>query len=201
MTTPDGIVLASASPSRQRLLADAGVSFETVAPEIDERAVEDALEGSQVTPEDVALVLAEAKAQDVSKRRPEAWVIGCDQTLALDDQVLHKPADMEEARRRLLALSGRVHQLSTAVVLARAGTSVWQHVDVAGLAMRRLDPGFVGRHLSRVGEAVLSSVGAYQLEGEGVQLFEWIEGDYFAVLGLPLLPLLKALREEGAIDG
>jgi septum formation protein len=182
-------------------MKNAGLAFEVVAPEIDERAVEATLEGSGVAPEDVALILAEAKAQEVSERWPDAWVVGGDQTLSLDDRVLHKPVNKEEARRRLLSLSGRIHQLNTAVVLARSGNSLWHHVEIARLTMRRLDPAFVGRHLSRVGEAALSSVGAYQIEGEGIQLFERIEGDYFGILGLPLLPLLKILREKGVIDG
>lgn len=127
--------------------------------------------------------------------------IGCDQTLSLDGDLLHKPADMEEARRRLLALSGKTHRLDSAVVLARDGETVWRHVDAALLTMRRLDPGFVGRHLARVGERALESVGAYQIEGEGIQLFARIEGDHFVIVGLPLLPLLGKLRELGAIDG
>lgn len=198
---PETIVLASASPFRSKMLEDAGIGFDVEKPEIDERAVERAVEGSGVGPEDLATILAEAKALDASQKRPGALVVGTDQTLSLDDEVLHKPRDMEEARRRLLALSGRTHQLNSAVVLMRDGEAIWRHVGVARLTMRQLDPGFVGRHLSAVGDAALSSVGAYQVEGRGIQLFERIEGDHFTIVGLPLLPLLAKLRELGAIDG
>lgn len=199
--TPEPVVLASASPFRRKMLEDAGVAVETARPGIDERAVEAAVEGSGVTPEELASILAEAKAVDVSERLPGRLVVGADQTLSLGDEVLHKAADMDEARRRLLALSGKTHQLNSAVVLARDGKTIWRHVGVARLTMRPLDPAFIGRHLSRAGEKVLGSVGAYQVEGEGIQLFEKIEGDHFTIVGLPLLPLLAKLRELGAIDG
>lgn len=193
------LVLASASPFRRALLENAGLNFDVEPAQIDERVVEESLVG--VNPEDVASILAEAKAQDVSDRNPGAIVIGSDQTLSLDGTIYHKPANMDEARRRLLALSGRTHELNSAIVLARDGETIWRHVSVAGMTMRDMDPGFIGRHLSNVGHRVLSSVGAYQYEGEGIQLFERIEGDYFTVIGLPLLPLLSELRKIGAIDG
>ncbi|HEU4986268.1 MAG TPA: Maf-like protein [Rhizobiaceae bacterium] len=198
---PTDIILASNSPFRKRLLENAGLEFRTVSPETDERAVETTLEGSDVTPDDVALILGEAKAQDVSQRNPDAWVIGSDQTLSLDGRIFHKPADMEDARRHLLALSGKTHQLNSAAVIARGGETVWRHVGVAHLTMRKLAPGFIGRHLAEVGDKALSSVGAYQIEGRGIQLFEKIDGDYFTIVGLPMLPLLASLRELGAIDG
>lgn len=197
----DAIVLASGSPFRKKMLADAGLDFIQDRPQIDERAVEKAVEGAGLTPEDLASILAEAKALDVSQRHPGKIVIGTDQTLSLGDEVLHKPKDMEEARRRLLALSGKTHQLNSAIVLVRDGEVLWRHVGIARLTMRQLDPGFIGRHLSRVGDKALSSVGAYQIEGEGIQLFESIEGDHFTIVGLPLLPLLDQLRHLGAIDG
>ncbi|MBI1622146.1 Maf-like protein [Aquamicrobium zhengzhouense] len=197
----DAIVLASGSPFRRKMLADAGLSFEQDKPEIDERAVEKAVEGAGLTPEDLASILAEAKALDVAQRHPGKLVIGTDQTLSLEEDVLHKPKDMEEARRRLLLLSGKTHQLNSAVVLVRDGEVLWRHVGIARLTMRHLDPGFIGRHLSGVGDKALSSVGAYQIEGEGIQLFERIEGDHFTIVGLPLLPLLSKLRDLGAIDG
>lgn len=197
----DAIVLASGSPFRKKMLADAGLDFIQDRPQIDERAVEKAVEGAGLTPEDLASILAEAKALDVSQRHPGKIVIGTDQTLSLGDEVLHKPKDMEEARRRLLALSGKTHQLNSAIVLVRDGEVLWRHVGIARLTMRQLDPGFIGRHLSRIGDKALSSVGAYQIEGEGIQLFESIEGDHFTIVGLPLLPLLDQLRHLGAIDG
>ncbi len=200
-TIVPGIVLGSGSPYRRKLLEDAGVPVEVIRPQTDERAVEDSISGTGATPAELAEILAAAKAADVSSRAPGRLVIGSDQTLSLGDEVLHKPADMEQARRRLLALSGRTHELNSAAVIARDGDIVWKHVGVARLTMRRLDPAFVGRHLSRVGERALTSVGAYQIEGEGIQLFDRIEGDFFTIMGLPLLPLLGALRDLGAIDG
>lgn len=198
---PETIVLASASPFRQAMLENAGLAFEALAADLDERAVEAPLEGSCATPEEVALILAEAKAVNVAERRPGRLVLGCDQTLSLGDRVFHKPADMEAARRHLLALSGKTHQLNSAAVLMRDGEVLWQHVGIARLTMRHLSPAFVGRHLARVGDKALKSVGAYQIEGEGIQLFEKIEGDHFTIVGLPLLETLKALRDLGAIDG
>lgn len=199
MTTP--LILASGSPFRRAMLVGAGLDIVARIPDVDERAVDAPLEHAGLSPEDRAQVLAEAKALSVSEGEPEALVIGCDQILSLGDEVLHKPADMEEARRRLLRLSGRTHQLSSAVVLARAGEAIWRHVGIAHMTMRSLDPGFVGRHLAQVGDVALSSVGAYQIEGPGIQLFERIEGDHFTIVGLPLLPLLAELRRLGAIDG
>jgi septum formation protein len=151
--------------------------------------------------EDIACVLAQAKAEEVSARFPDDLILGADQTLSLDDALFHKPKDMEAARRHLLKLSGRTHQLSSGLALAKGGETVWRHVSVARLTMRALSPAFIGQHLARVGEAALSSVGAYQYEGEGIQLFESIDGDYFTIVGLPLLPLLAELRRLGEIDG
>ena len=195
------IVLASGSRFRRAMLEAAGVDLDVAPARIDERAVEQTLEGSGATPEDLAQVLAEAKALEVSERQPGRLVLGCDQTLSLGDELFHKPEDMEDARRHLLKLSGRTHQLSSAAVLARNGAALWRHVGIARLTMRRLEPAFIGRHLARVGPMALNSVGAYQIEGEGVQLFEKIEGDHFTIVGLPLLPVLAALREFEAIDG
>ena len=195
------IILASGSPFRKAMLVNAGLDIEAVPADVDERALEAPLKDSDVSPEDVASILAEAKATEVSERRPGALVLGCDQTLSLGDEVFHKPADMEGARRHLLALSGKTHQLNSAAVLCRNGEVLWRHVGIASLTMRKLDPAFIGRHLARVGAKALSSVGAYQVEGEGIQLFEKIEGDYFTIVGLPLLPVLKELRDLGAIDG
>ena len=198
---PEKIILASGSPFRKTMLVNAGLDIEAVPADVDERALEAPLKDSDVSPEDVASILAEAKATEVSERRPGALVLGCDQTLSLGDEVFHKPADMEGARRHLLALSGKTHQLNSAAVLCRNGEVLWRHVGIASLTMRKLDPAFIGRHLARVGAKALSSVGAYQVEGEGIQLFEKIEGDYFTIVGLPLLPVLKELRALGAIDG
>ncbi len=198
---PEIIILGSGSAFRRRLLDNAGVEVEVVRPRIDERAVEQSVGGSGVTPAELAEILAEAKAVEVSGRCPGRLVLGCDQTMSFEDGVFHKAPDMETARRNLLALSGRTHELDSAVVLARDGEVLWRHVGKARLTMRRLEPAFVGRYLANVGEAALQSVGGYQIEGEGIQLFERIDGDYFTIVGLPLLPLLAELRRIGAIDG
>ena len=195
------LILASKSPFRAMLMKNAGLVFEQVSSGVDERAIEAATQNTGVTPEDIALILAQAKAEDVAGRHPEALVIGSDQTLSLGDDVLHKASTMEEARRRLLKLSGKTHQLNSAIALVKGDQTIWRHVSVARLTMRQLSPEFVGRHLASTGSKVLGSVGCYQLEGEGLQLFDHIDGDYFTIVGLPMLPLLAKLRELGAIDG
>ncbi|WDZ79003.1 Maf-like protein [Ensifer adhaerens] len=194
------LVLASASPFRRALLENAGLVFEAKAAKIDERALEKPLEDAGAAPETVALALAEAKARDVVRHFGDVLVIGSDQTMSLDTRVYHKPRDMAEAAQHLLSLSGKTHRLNSAIVLLRGEEVVWRHVSSAHMSVRPLTAGFVERHLQRVGEKALSSVGAYQLEGEGIQLFERIEGDYFTILGLPMLPLLAKLRELGTID-
>ncbi len=194
------LILASQSPFRATLLKNAGVLFLTQGARIDERSVEEPLRTSGASPQDIALELAKAKALEVSVRHPEALVIGSDQILSLGSHIFHKPEGLAGAKRHLLALSGKTHQLNSGVALAKNGEIVWAHVSVASLTMRALPDSFIDRHLARVGERVLSSVGAYQYEGEGLQLFEDIDGDYFTILGLPLLPLLKELRKRNAID-
>ncbi len=195
------LILASASRHRAKILDDAGLSFAQIASDLDERAIEAPLAEADVLPEDRAQILAEAKAVDVSEKHPNNLVIGCDQILSFKGEVLHKCKDMEEARRRLLLLSGETHMLHSAVVLAQNGETLWRHVTNCSMTMRPLTPQFIGRHLSDVGEGVLGSVGAYQIEGPGIQLFEEIEGDMFSVIGLPLISLLDQLRKLEAIDG
>jgi septum formation protein len=193
------LILASKSPFRALILKNAGIAFRAEPANIDERTVEAPLFNSGATPEDVAQILA--KAVDVSERFPGDLVLGSDQTLSLDDEVFHKPRDMEEARRHLLRLSGRTHQLNSAMALAKNGETLWRHVSVARLTVRALSPEYIGRHLAAVGEAALQSVGAYQYEGFGIQLFDSIEGDYFTIVGLPILPLLHELRRMSEING
>ncbi|MCV9967359.1 Maf-like protein [Pararhizobium sp. BT-229] len=194
------LVLASASPFRRMLLENAGIRFQAQAAAIDERAIENQIEGSGSSPEEVALVLAEAKARHVGEAFPDDIVIGSDQTMSLGQRVYHKPRDMQEAGDHLMSLSGQTHQLNSAIVLTRGNDILWKHVSSARMTVRTLSADFISRHLERVGEKALSSVGAYQLEGEGIQLFEKIEGDYFTILGLPMLPLLAKLRELRVID-
>lgn len=191
------LLLASASASRAALLKQAGLAFAQRPAEIDERAVRDALDrsGEAVLPEDVAEILARAKAEEVSARAPEEIVIGADQVLALEGRIFEKPGDFDTARDQLLSLRGKTHMLHSAVVIARGGQTIWAHVDAASLTMRDFSAEFLGGYLAAAGSGILSSVGAYHLEGPGVQLFSHIEGDYFTILGLPLLPLLDQLRE------
>lgn len=194
------LVLASGSRIRATLLANARLDFTVDPATVDERAVEAPLLEAGFPPEDIAQVLAEAKALDVAGRRPQDLVIGADQVLGLGNARFTKPADMEAARRQLLDLSGKTHELHSAVVLARGGEVLWRHVSTARLTMRALSPAEIGRYLALAGDTVLSSVGCYQLENVGVRLFERIEGDYFTILGLPLLPLLGELRALGETD-
>jgi septum formation protein len=195
------LILASSSASRQMLMRNAGLTFSAIPADINERALDEELEKNGAGPEEVALELARAKALAVSALHPEALVLGCDQTKALGTRVYHKPKTMAEAEAHLLSLSGRVHRLNSAAVLVRGEEIIWQTVSSADLSVRKLSVEFISRHLQRVGEKALSSVGAYQLEGEGIQLFTSIEGDYFTILGLPLLPLLSKLRDMDVIDG
>ena len=197
---PRRIVLASSSRSRAALLTSAGLDIEIRPAGVDEKAVRAVLEtdgGSQ--PADVAEVLARAKAEAVSDQQPSAVVIGADQILALGDRIFEKPEDMAGARRTILDLQGRTHQLHACVAVAVGGETLWAKTDTAHMTMRPLTPEFVGTYLAEAGEAVLGSVGAYLLEEHGVHLFEKVEGDYFTILGLPLLPLLDFLRREGAV--
>lgn len=194
------LILASASPTREHLLRQAGIRFIVVPPELDERAAERPLVDSGASADDVAMALAMAKAAIVSESSGGNLVIGADQTLELEGERLNKPSDMETARRQLLRLRGRTHELHSAVCCARSGEIVWQHAAVARLTMRNFTPEFVGRYLALVGQAALESVGAYQIEGPGIQLFDAIDGDFFAILGLPLLPLFAFLRAEGVLE-
>jgi septum formation protein len=193
------VVLASGSATRARLLQAAGVSFAVDVPAIDEAEVKHSLKAAGATSTALAETLAELKAQRISRRQPGALVLGADQVLDCAGLVYDKPDDLAAARRQLLALRGRRHELISAVVVLRDGTRIWHHVARAGLTMRDFSNEFLDRYLAEAGTTVLSSVGAYQLEGPGAQLFQRIEGDYFTILGLPLLPLLDFLREHRVI--
>jgi septum formation protein len=190
------LVLASGSAARRQMLEAAGLAFTVEIPRVDEEAAKASLRAERLKPRDQADALAELKALSVS-RRHAGFVVGADQMLAVEGETLDKPKDEAEARAHLLRLRGRTHELITAAVVAREGAVIWRRVDTPKLKMRAFSDAFLDDYLSRAGEKVLRSVGAYQLEGLGAQLFERVDGDYFSVLGLPLLPLLAFLREHG----
>ena len=193
------VILASGSLTRAKLLAAAGLSVAREAAAVDEAEVKAALKAEGAGAAAVAETLAELKAVKVSRRHPGALVIGCDQMLDCDGRWFDKPASRAAAREQLLDLAGRSHQLLTSIVVVRDGTRLWHHNDTATLTMRRFDAGFVDAYLAAVGDAALASVGAYQIEGLGAQLFARIRGDHFTILGLPLLPLLDFLRNHGVV--
>jgi septum formation protein len=190
----DPLILASQSRARQALLAAAGIAFEAMPAEIDEREIQRA--SGLVTPGAIASLLAGQKALWVSTRQPGRIVVGADQTLALAQRLFSKPAGRAQAAEQLRGLAGNSHELHSAVAVARDGKLVFETVSVARMTMRRLTPAEIEAYLDEAGEAVTSSVGAYQLEGLGIHLFERIDGDHFTILGLPLLPLLAFLRSE-----
>lgn len=194
------IILASTSASRKSLMAGAGLAFESIGADIDERAVEEPLVAQSAPPELVARKLSEAKALSVSRVYPQAFVIGSDQTLSLGNRIFHKPRDMGEAAEHIRAFSGHTHHLNCGVAVARNGEVLWSDVSIAAMTMREISPQFLETYLGLAGPSILQSVGAYQFEGPGVRLFERIDGDYFTILGLPMLQLLRGLRTLGAID-
>ncbi|MUZ72361.1 septum formation protein Maf [Agrobacterium vitis] len=193
MTIP--VILASTSPFRRQLLEQAGLRFTAMAPDIDEREIEGRAEHQHVSPQQLAQVLACEKALAVSRQVPNGLVIGGDQVLALGERIYHKPKDLASTRDQLLSLRGETHVLYSALALAKQGEVVWRHVSTAQMTMRMFSETFLDDYLDRVGEGILKSVGGYQIEGLGVQLFSDIVGDYFTIVGVPLLPLMEKLRE------
>jgi septum formation protein len=189
------LVLASKSESRRAVLAAAAIPVEVLPADIDERAIE---AGTTVTgPGEVAALLAREKARAVAAARPGRLVLGADQTLALGGRRFSKPANLMAARDQLKALRGTTHELCSALALARGDTIVFEHRETARMTMRAFTDAFIERYVEAAGPAVTTSVGGYQVEGLGIQLFERIEGDHFTILGLPLLPLLQYLRGAG----
>ncbi|WP_396594912.1 Maf family protein [Brevundimonas sp. R86498] len=191
------LILASRSAARRAMLTAAGVPFTAKDAGVDEDAIKTRLNG--IEPAALALELARAKAVAVSTRDPDAWVLGSDQTLALEGGMVSKAPDLSAARARLVSLRGRPHALHSGVALAHAGQVVWSSVDTARMQVRAFSDAFLDAYLAAEGEALLGSVGCYRLEGMGAQLFDRVEGDHFTVLGMPLWPVLAELRRAGVI--
>lgn len=196
---PPRLVLASASVSRRRLLSAAGLTIEVSAADIDEAKVKVTAREAGASAAETAFLLAEMKARKVAQRFPDALVIGADQILVCEDEWRDKPENVAAARAQLRSLRGRTHTLETAVVCQRGGERVWYNLSRARLTMREFSDAYLEAYLAAERDDVLGSVGAYRLEARGVQLFDQIEGDFFTILGLPLLPLLAYLRQIRAL--
>jgi septum formation protein len=193
------LILASSSVARHRLFAAAGLEFVVEPARIDEASIKTRFTVNGRSASDCALALAEAKARQVAADHPGALVIGADQILVCGGEWFDKPASLAEARSQLQTLRGRVHKLVTAACVVQEQACIWQGERWAKLTMREFSDTFLDAYLAAEGTAVLGSVGAYRLEGRGIQLFAQVEGDYFAILGLPLIELLGFLRERGAL--
>jgi septum formation protein len=196
------LVLASTSPFRRRMLEAAGLMFRAVGPEVDEAVLKRELAATRppASASEVAAALARAKALAVSARLPSALVLGADQVLAQGGELFDKPGNAAIARLQLQRLRGRQHQLHTAAALARGGEIVWSRTEIATLTMRAFSDAYLDQYLAEAGPAVCSTVGGYEIEGRGIQLFEHIEGDHFTIIGLPLLPLLAELRRRKVLS-
>lgn len=197
--TPPQVILASASAARAALLRAAGLAIDVVPARVDETAVTEALQAEGAPPRDIADALAQMKALRVSARHPQALVIGADQVLVCDGRLFDKPADRAQARTQLQALRGRPHQLISAAVIALGSEPLWRHVGIARLTMRPFSDAFLDAYLDKAGDALLTCVGAYQLEALGAQLFARVDGDHFVIQGLPLLEVLGFLRARGVL--
>ncbi len=193
------VILASGSATRQAMLRAACVDFTVDVAAIDELTILESLQAEGAKPRDIADTLAEMKAFKVSTKHPDALVIGADQVLNLGPKFFSKPANLTAARDQLQQLRGQTHVLTSAVVVAKNGSSIWREIREAKLTMRPFSDAFVDDYLAKVGKAALTSVGAYQIEGLGAQLFSKVDGDHFTILGLPLLPLLDMLRTQGVL--
>ncbi len=196
MTLP--IILASGSTIRREIMTSAGLDFEVITKPVDESAIKTAMLAEGALPRDIADALAEAKAVKVSRIHP-GLVIGADQIMVMDGQVFDKPVSMEDARSRLLSMRGKTHHLIGAVVICENGQPIWRYISKTTLSVREFSEAFLDQYLFDEGDIVLKSVGAYRFEGRGAQLFSHVEGDFFSILGLSLLPVLDYLRTRGAI--
>lgn len=194
MAAETKLILASGSPFRKQLMEAAGLTFDAEPARIDEREIEAPLILSGATPDVVAVALAKAKAQDVANRNTQAYVIGSDQVMSMDGRLFHKCTSVEMAREQLWSMRGKTHRLSSAISIVRQGEEVWNHVSIADLTFRDFTETFLDSYIANAGSKVLLTVGAYSYEGLGQQLFEKVEGDFFTIIGLPMLPLLAALR-------
>lgn len=194
------LILASGSEIRQALLRNAGLQFEVVKPRVDEETVRLSMQAEGAPPRDVADALAELKAQKVSAKHTDAFALGCDQVLTIDGEIFAKPETPDDARAQLVKLRGAQHRLLSAAVICEGGRPVWRKVGVVKMTMRNFSDSYLDSYLDRNWDSIQHSVGAYKLEEEGVRLFERIEGDYFTVLGLPLLELLWFLGNRGAVE-
>ena len=193
------IILASASQIRASLLQNAGLDVVAIPAHVDEDMIRAALQAEHATPRDIADALAQSKARKLAAKN-SGLVLGCDQILALGDRIFAKPTDLDDARQHLQALRGKTHQLVSAMVLYDGGQPIWRHVGVARLVMQQLTDGYIDDYLARNWHSVQHSVGCYKLEEEGARMFSQIDGDYFTILGLPLLPLLNFLSLRGLIQ-
>lgn len=194
-----GLILASASETRDRLLRNAGIDFVAQPARVDEESIKVAMQAEGAQPVDAAQALADLKAERVSSGAPGAFVIGADQILECDGVWYDKPNSPAAAHEHLAALAGKTHRLHTAAAVAKDGTVIWREATRVSLTMRSLDDAAIAAYLDAAGETVMHSVGAYQIEGRGIQLFASVQGDYFSILGLPLLALLNFLRGHGVV--
>lgn len=191
------LILASGSTIRAEMLRNAGVEVETQVARVDEATIKGSMLAENARPRDIADTLAEMKARRVAMKHPEALVLGADQVLVCDGQLFDKPETVEEARAHLKTLRGKAHELLSAAVIFENGTPVWRHIGRAQLMMREFSDEFLDAYVAEQGDDLLTTVGAYKLEGVGAQLFSRVQGDYFSVLGLPLLEVLEFLRSRG----
>jgi septum formation protein len=197
---PRPLLLASSSAIRLQLLQQAGIETAAMPARIDEETIRQSLESEQAKPQDIADALAEMKARKLAEKHPDVLVLGCDQVLAFNDNIYAKPETIAEARSQLQTFRGETHKLISAIVLYDAGKPIWRHISTAKLTMRNASDTYIDGYLARNWPSIQHSVGGYKLEEEGIRLFTTIEGDYFTILGLPLLPLISYLGTRGFIE-